>query len=119
MIQTQKKEGSFHTVMSRFGVSSWDEAIYIPAGLRIESNSSFRFYDYGDYPFNKDKYTRHLEFITPESPDFRELVSSGKALLQFIELSESVACLENSLGSVAVSALKPLYTEQPQLRIAS
>jgi hypothetical protein len=105
MIQTQKNNGSFHTVMDYYGVSAWDEAIYIPAGLEVEGFGSYRFYSYGDYPANRDVHTRHLVFSTPEAPDIRTLINSGKALIQYFELNETSHEIEQSIGELVVSTV--------------
>jgi hypothetical protein len=110
MVHTQKVNGSFHTVMSCFGVSRWDEAIYIPAGLSLEGNSSARFYEFGEYPENRDRYMRHLVFSTPESPDIYNLANTGRALIQLFEIAESHSQIEElqikqiQFGQVASNA---------------
>ena len=104
MVNTQKIDGTYQTVMSYFGVSRWDESIYIPAGLATEGNKSTRFYDYGEYPLYSDRYKRHIVFATHESPNYRELINSGRALIQYLELVEVAEAIEQSVGYIAVNA---------------
>jgi hypothetical protein len=109
MVQTQKQNGMFQTVISYFGEGRWDDAIYIPAGLSLEGNNSARFFDFGEYPVNRDRYMRHLVFSTFESPDIHNIANAGRALIQLFEIAESHSQIEDfqeqqiQVGQIAIS----------------
>lgn len=104
--QTRKNNSSYHTVMSCFGVGPWDDGVYVQAGLRLEGNTTAVFYDFGEYPQNRDNYMRHVEFRTNESPDINKILMSGRALIQFFELEElTQGTCENKISTEQIESM--------------